>query len=46
MTEKRIYFAPQSTPVAIRESSVLCQSIDLDPILDNPDVIEWDDVII
>ncbi len=44
MNTKLIYTSPECELVLIQQAKPLCQSGGLDPIIDNPDVIELDDI--
>lgn len=44
MKTKLNYNAPECALLTLQESSILCQSGSLNPIVDNPDVIELDDI--
>ena len=44
MKTKRFYTTPECVLLTVQESTFLCQSGGLDPIVDNPDVIELDSV--
>ena len=41
MIKKQSYVSPESELVVFLETTVLCESTQLNPITDNPDTIEW-----